>query len=60
MEENKPFQTKNDDLAGFWDMVMIQVEQVYALFDLKEEGTPESSPVSDVLECRHASVYLRG
>lgn len=31
-------ETTNEDLAGFWDMVMIQVEQVYELFaDLKKK-----------------------
>jgi hypothetical protein len=35
------FATKNDDLAGFWDMVLIQVEQLHSMFD---ELDPNCSP----------------
>ncbi|XP_064471801.1 uncharacterized protein LOC135386022 isoform X2 [Ornithodoros turicata] len=28
-----PFQTTGADLAGFWDMVMLQVDQVHGIFD---------------------------
>ena len=30
--DDVPFTTKNDDLAGFWDMVMIQVDQIHEMF----------------------------
>ena len=29
---NEPFPTTSEDLAGFWDMVTIQVEHVKSLF----------------------------
>jgi len=31
------FPTTNEDLAGFWDMVMLQVVQVNELFDQIEK-----------------------
>lgn len=30
---NEPFPTTSEDLAGFWDMVMLQVEHVNRLFE---------------------------
>jgi len=39
--------TTNEDLGGFWDMVMIQVEQVYALFQ-KLEGIEPANSVSQL------------
>ncbi|CAL8143249.1 unnamed protein product [Orchesella dallaii] len=37
-------ETTDEDLGGFWDMVMIQVEQVYCLFeDLKENNQEKKS-----------------
>jgi len=30
---SEPFTTKNDDLAGFWDMVLIQVGQIHSMFE---------------------------
>jgi len=41
-------ETTDEDLAGFWDMVMIQVEQIYSLFadlekkDEKSEEVPKT------------------
>lgn len=32
-KENEQFATLNDDLAGFWDMLSIQVNDVHKLFD---------------------------
>jgi len=41
--DNKPFQTKNEDLAGFWDMVYIQVEEIFQMFDDLEKKGDDSS-----------------
>ena len=44
-----PHVPTNDDLAGFWDMVYIQVEHIYALFKeltkIRENGWKKSSEV---------------
>jgi len=38
-------ETTDEDLAGFWDMVMIQVEQIYSLFaDLEKTDQSEEVP----------------
>jgi hypothetical protein len=35
--------TTDEDLGGFWDMVMIQVEQVFALFkNLENSDEPQT------------------
>lgn len=34
---SEPFPTTSEDLAGFWDMVMLQVVQVYGVFEELEE-----------------------
>ncbi|KAK6620051.1 hypothetical protein RUM44_006451 [Polyplax serrata] len=36
-QPSEPFPTTSEDLAGFWDMVMLQIVQVYSVFDELEE-----------------------
>ncbi|XP_044746759.1 uncharacterized protein LOC123308239 [Coccinella septempunctata] len=47
--EGEAFPTTNEDLQGFWDMVMLQVNQVDALFEdiakLKQNDWKEVEPV---------------
>ena len=51
-----PHVPTNDDLAGFWDMVYIQVEHIYALFKeltkIRENGWKKSSEVRNDLYYR--------
>ncbi|CAG7816417.1 unnamed protein product [Allacma fusca] len=35
---DEPFTTKNEDLEGFWDMVLIQVDQIHSMFKDLEKG----------------------
>lgn len=35
---DEPFPTTVEDLAGFWDMVLIQVEDIYGMFDAIERA----------------------
>lgn len=48
---NEPFPTTSEDLAGFWDMVTIQVEHVKSLFHevqtLRNNGWKEPEPSKD-------------
>ena len=47
---NEPFPTTGQDLAGFWDMVMIQVDHIKTLFteiqQLRDNGWVEATAVT--------------
>lgn len=53
-------ETTNEDLAGFWDMVMIQVEQVYSLFaDLKKKQVCIRIKILyGTISCRHSIIFI--
>jgi hypothetical protein len=41
---DEPFTTKNEDLEGFWDMVLIQVDQIHSMFKDLEKGGSQPPP----------------
>ncbi|XP_015836693.2 uncharacterized protein vlc isoform X1 [Tribolium castaneum] len=64
--ENEAFPTTNEDLQGFWDMVMLQVDQVDALFKeielLKANNWQEvkpSQPVNNVTNGKAKKIVNR-
>lgn len=58
------FPTTNEDLAGFWDMVMLQVVQVNELFDQIEKlrksqwQEVQSDIIVDVKSASNFSIHV--
>ncbi|XP_059480777.1 uncharacterized protein LOC132199794 [Neocloeon triangulifer] len=61
---DEPFPTTCEDIAGFWDMVYLQVEHVDSLFDelanLKKKGWPAETTPKKVATPKQAKPGVKG
>ncbi|CAH1397780.1 unnamed protein product [Nezara viridula] len=51
--EKDDFPTTNEDLAGFWDMVLLQVKEILAQFEELERAKKNDWKIEDPVEKRH-------